>query len=383
MNDTVRLGRLMGVPVGLNWSLAVIVGIFAFGLAANRFPVDAPGYGPAAYDIAGAATAVALLGAILLHELGHAVVARSFGLEVEGITLSWMGGVTRIVGDTASPSRELSVAAIGPAISLVIGGLVGGVAALASAAGAASLVVSALAWLALINVVLALFNLVPASPLDGGRILHAAVWGATRSRWRATKVASGAGILLAGAVIALGAFDLLSGGAQLNGVFILILGWWLLNATRSEEQLATIHHILEGMPVHDVMRPVGAAPGWLTAEDFLARYVAQHPSWVWLLESWQGGYSGVVSGEALAAAPLPRGTFRPADVAVPVAAVAGASPDEEVLAALERTGGSQVLLVVEGGRTVGAVLPSDVDAIVKRGRDALRSRALPAGRAGR
>lgn len=369
MRDTVRLGRIAGVPIGLNWSLLAIVVVFAAGLAQNRFPYDAPGHGRSVYVAAGAVSALALLGAVLLHELGHAVTARRAGLEVEGITLSWMGGVTRIAGDTRSPLRELAVAGSGPAVSVVLGVGFWGAQVAARHAGVDSLVVAGLGWLAIINVVLAAFNLLPAAPLDGGRILHAAIWAITRDRWRATRATSFAGMGLAGLVLALGAFQILAGRDELDGVLIAVLGWWILSAARDEERQAVVSRALDGIAVHDVMRPVAAAPGWLEAPDFAARYADAAPSTVWLLERWGGGYSGVVTGEVLRAVPVaPWAPVRAVDVAVPVAALGRTDPWEDLLDALTRTGGRQVLLAVEDGRTVGAVLPSDVEALVRRGR---------------
>ncbi len=365
MNDTVRLGHIRGVRIGLNWSLIVIVGIFAFALAGNRFPVDAPGYHREWYAIAGVLTAVALLVSVLAHELGHAFVARRAGLEVEGITLSWMGGITRIVGDAETPRGEAAVAAIGPFISLVVGGVLVAVGVAVSGSGLGNLTVAAVDWLAVINIALAAFNLIPAAPLDGGKVLHAVVWWATRDRWKATHVSSRAGLVLAGGVAALGLYEVLGRGDGIDGLFVLVLGWWLLNAARDEEQLSKVQHVLGGVPVHDVMRPVAAAPGWLGREEFVERYARLYPGWVWLLERWGGGYSGVIDGNTLLAAPpTPPGT-RTAELAVPVEAAAGAEPCEDVLAALERTGGRSLLLVVEGDHTVGAVLPADIEAMLR------------------
>src|SRR5579871_5355979 len=124
MKDTIRLGRIAGVRVGLHWSLLVMVVLVAFGLAQNRFYYETPGYSHTAYTVAGILTAVGLLVGVLLHEMGHAVVARRRGLTVDGITLSWMGGVTRIEGDTGSAGAELAVAGIGPVTSALVGGAV-------------------------------------------------------------------------------------------------------------------------------------------------------------------------------------------------------------------------------------------------------------------
>jgi Zn-dependent protease len=383
MNETVRLGRVMGVPVGLNWSLVAIVGLFAFGLSENLFPADAPGYDHRSYIVAGAVSAVALLVGVLLHELGHAIAARHSGLEVEGITLSWMGGVTRIAGDSPTPGRELIVAGIGPLVSLVLGVALFGVREIALEAGSGGLFVAALRWLAVINIVLAAFNLIPAAPLDGGRVLHAFIWGVTRNRWKASQAASRAGLGLAVVVFALGLYQLAerTGRAdRIDGFFVVVLAWWLFGAARDEERQAAVHHVLGGVRVHEVMRPVQAAPGWLSTAELISRYVKHRdPTSVWLLERWGGGYSGIVSSEALQALPPPVDAVRPEDIAIPVAAAGASAPDEEILDALERTGGRQILLVVEADRTVGAVLPADIEALVRSRRRPTITPPLPAG----
>ena len=177
MNDTVRLGRIAGVQGGAQldacspwwrWSRA--------GWPTTASPSRPRATPAAAYAVAGALTAVVLLFGVLLHELGHAVVARRFGLQVDGITLSWMGGVTRIEGDAQSPGAEFAIAGVGPLVSAAFGGLLWVVRVLVEGAGGGRLAVSALGWLAVINVVLAVFNLLPAAPLDGGRVLHSVVW---------------------------------------------------------------------------------------------------------------------------------------------------------------------------------------------------------------
>lgn len=369
MTDTVRLGRIRGIPIGVNWSLLVIVALFAAGLAANRFPYDAPGYSATAYALAGAVTAVALLLTVLLHELGHAVVARRAGLTVDGITLSWMGGITRIEGDAKRPGSELAIAGVGPLVSLAAGGLCWMGWALAVHAGVTGLAVSALGWLGVVNMVLAVFNLIPASPLDGGKVLHAAVWAATGDRWKASRAASKAGIGLGVLVVAIGSYEVLSRRNAISGIFLMVLGWWLVAAARDEEQGANVRHALDGLAVSDLMRPVASAPGWITLDAFVERYASARPGWVWLLEQWNGGYSGVIPGEVVFTVPRPQwSTLRPADLAVPANSAAAARPDEPLVEALARTNGRQLLLAVYDAHTVGAVLPSDVEALVRYGR---------------
>jgi hypothetical protein len=234
--------------------------------------------------------------------------------------------------------------------------------------GESRLAVAALGWLAWINVVLAVFNLLPASPLDGGRVFHSIVWAVTGDRWRATRMASAAGVGLGSLLIGVGFIALVRTTNPINGFFISFVGWWLLGSARAERQLAQVRHNLSGVTLGDIMRPVGAAPGWITVRAFADGYAAGRPGWVWLLEKWDGGYSGVLLGDAIGAVPFPQWDLaRPQDVAVPITAATGAAPNEDALEAIGRTGGKQVLLIIDGDRTVGAVLPADLDALVRVG----------------
>ncbi|HMC39982.1 MAG TPA: site-2 protease family protein [Acidimicrobiales bacterium] len=373
MRTSIRLGRLAGVSVGVHWSLLVMVVLVATGLAQNRFPIDAPGRSSSAYAVAGILTAVGLLVGVLLHELGHAVVARRRGLAVDGITLSWMGGVTRIEGDTGSPLNELLVAGIGPLTSAAVGGLIWLARTVALHSGTHGLVLAALGWLAWINIVLAAFNLLPASPLDGGRVLHAVVWALGRDRWRATRVAAGTGVVLGGAIVVLGLLATERTQNLYNGLLIGFIGWWLLGSARMELGSGAVHQALDGVRVADVMRPVGEAPGWITIRAFVDQFSGPRPGWVWLLRDWNGAYAGALIGDAVASVPYPQWDLtRPLDVAVPLAMTAGAQPDEDALSVLTRTAGRQVVFVVSGDRTLGAVLPMDVEALVR-----MRGRVVP------
>ncbi|MDE3204785.1 MAG: site-2 protease family protein [Acidobacteriota bacterium] len=375
MKDTVRLGRIAGVRVGVHWSLVVMVVLVAVGLADNRFSYDAPGYGGATYAVAGVLTAVGLLVGVLLHEFGHAVVARWRGLSVDGITLSWMGGVTRIEGDTGSALNELMISGIGPLTSAAVGGLLYVSRVIASHAGGGSLILAALGWLAWINLVLAAFNLLPASPLDGGRVLHSVVWMIGRNRWRATRVAAGIGVLLGGAIVVLGLIVTERTGDLYNGLLVGFIGWWILTSARYELGSGAVQEVLDGVRIADVMRPVGEAPGWITVRAFAEQYASRRPGWVWLLREWSGDYGGVLVGDSLAAVPYPNWDMsRPLDFALPMASSTGAAPDEDALEVMARTANQQVVFVISNGQTLGAVLPHDIEALVRNKGRTLRSR---------
>src|SRR5438067_2579843 len=153
MNDSIRIGRIAGVNVGLHWSLLLIGGLLAAGLAGGRFPADAPGYSSTAYVLAAGATAFAFLGCVLAHELSHAVVARRAGIGVDGITLWLLGGVTRMTSEASTPKVELEVSGAGPLASLVVGVvMVAGGIALQAGAGP-PLLVAALTWLGVSHIV--------------------------------------------------------------------------------------------------------------------------------------------------------------------------------------------------------------------------------------
>lgn len=367
MNDSVRLGRIAGVRVGLHWSLLLMVVVVAWGLAENRLPIEAPGHSTAAYAVTGCLTAVGLLIGVLLHELGHALVARWRRLSVDGITLSWMGGVTRIEGDTGTAGNELLVSFVGPAVSAAAGGLFALSRLLCVSLGASSLALSALGWLAWINLALAAFNLLPAAPLDGGRVLHGLVWLAGRDRWRATRVAAGAGVVL-GLLFVLAGLLLTqrNPGDLFNGFLIGFIGWWMFASARAELGSGALHRALDGVTAAEVMRPVGDAPGWITIRAFVEQYAAAKPGWVWLLRDWSGNYTGVVVGDELTRVPFPQWDLvRPLDVATPLTAAAGAKPADSVMAVLSRTIGRQIVFVIGGDRTLGAIVPSDLEGMIR------------------
>lgn len=262
MRTSVRLGRLAGIPVGLNWTLVVIAGLLTVTLANGVLPFLATGQPAAAYWLAGAAGAALFLGSIVAHELGHAVVAQRHGVPVHEITLWLLGGVAKLGREPATPRAELRIALAGPAVSVAIGAAGLATAAAFAAAGAPALLVGLLGWLGLVNLVLAAFNLLPASPLDGGRVLRGLLWRRHGDRVRATLTASRAGRFLGTAMIVSGLANTFL-GVGYGTLWTVLLGWFLVSAAAAEERMARFEQARR------------QAPAWWFG-DPLARLVDPH-----------------------------------------------------------------------------------------------------------
>ncbi|MDQ6617730.1 MAG: site-2 protease family protein [Actinomycetota bacterium] len=377
MKESVRLGRIAGIAVGFNWTLLLIAGFLALGLGGTRFPVDAPGYSQSAYTLAGLLTAVAFLGGVLTHEMSHALVARHEGLKVDGIVLWLMGGYTKISETPRTPGSELRISGAGPLVSLLIGLGCGVAAAVAHAVGVSPLAVSVLTWLGMINVLLAVFNVLPGSPLDGGRIMHAAVWWRTGDKYRATRVASRAGSLLGAGLVAVGIVSAFSGRTGFDGLSLAIVGGFLMMASRAEGGASQVLESLEGLRAADVMAQPGVGPGWLTVDAFLREYAVAGPGGVrppaFLVEQWGGGLAGLTPTVAMEAVPLMHRTVaRAGDLALPVAAMPVFAPETaagEVVTQMNERGAAWAL-VVASGQIVGVVFIDAMAAATQQARAA-------------
>lgn len=363
MNENLRLGQIAGIRIGINWSVLAIFFLIAFGLAAGRFPLQFPGHTAQAYVIAGLAAAVLFMASLLAHEVSHAVVARSSGVEVEGITLWLFGGVARLSGEAPDAGAELRIAGVGPLVSVAAGGAFFLLAVGSATLGLPGLVVAVFQWLALINVVLAVFNLVPAAPLDGGRILRAYLWHRRGDRVGAAITAARAGRVFGFLLVGLGLLELVA-GAGLGGLWLVLIGWFLVNAASAEEQYAKVQGTLGDVRVREVMSPDPvSAPGSLRVDEFVDRFVFHHRFSAFPLVDDGGRPLGLVTLNRVKQVPWDRRTTTlVADIACPADEVPLADPDEPLADLLIRMAGCEDgrALVVDGGRVVGIVSPTDV-----------------------
>jgi len=361
MKPSFRLGRWAGIPVGAHWSVLGTIAVIGWATAQLVLPSAARGYSSTVYWGAGLAVAVLFFLSLLAHELAHAVVARRRGVRVTGITLWLLGGATAVDDQAPSPGTELRITLAGPLTSLAAGGvfLLGGF--WAAAAGWPMLVIAALAWLGGVNVILGLFNLLPAAPLDGGRVLHAVVWRVTGDKDRATAVACRAGSLLGMAMLAFGLFETWR-GAFVDGLWLAAIGWYLMTAAGAERAGVPLRRELAAVPVRDVMSTATAAPGWLTVDAFVERIGQQAGQRVFPVVDFTGRPTGVVTLASLAR--IPRSAWpstRVTDAQRPAAAVVPA--DTPVLTLLTSTGGlrnGRLVLVTEHDHLVGVVAAADL-----------------------
>ena len=231
MQDSVRLGKISGIPIGLHWSIALIAGLFAFTLAGTVLPAAVGGASVAAYWAVALVTTAALLASIVAHELGHSIVAQNNNVGVSGITLFALGGVAKLESEPKDAGAAGRIALAGPAVSVVIGLGSLAVGAIAGAFGLPALAVAGLTWLGIINLVMAVFNMIPALPLDGGRALQALLWHRNGDRHRATIRAARLGRYAGWGLVAFGLWQFLSGGA---GLWTALIGWFIVTSAKAE-----------------------------------------------------------------------------------------------------------------------------------------------------
>ncbi len=253
MKSSFRLGRIAGIEIGIHYSWLLALVLITWSLARGFFPQSYPGWDMATYWVTGILAALFLFLSVLVHELAHSLVAIARGLSVQGITLFIFGGVSNIKGEPERPSVEFVMAIVGPLASLVLAGIFWG---LRQAVGQQVSPLAAILWyLALVNALLAGFNLIPGFPLDGGRVLRSIIWGATGSLSKATNIAATVGRVFGWALIAFGVFQLITGNF-LGGIWIAFIGWFLSSAANASRREVRARERLSGVRVKDVMNPI-------------------------------------------------------------------------------------------------------------------------------
>lgn len=356
-----RILKLFGIPLYVDISWLIILALLTWTLA-NLFSQRLPGMTWYAYGAMGAIAALSFFACIILHEMGHAVVARASGIPVRGITLFMFGGVAELGREPPSASREFFMAVAGPAVTLALAIAFMITSWLGGLAGLPRTVVAVLDYLVYINLVVLVFNMVPAFPLDGGRVLRSILWGATGDLRRSTYWASLSGQGFAWLLILLGIWQFFTGNF-VGGMWLGLIGLFLRSAAQGGYQQVLVRQALEGEPVRHFMNtdPI-VVPPTIDLKDWVEDYVYRHHRKSFPVTS-NGHLEGFVTTRDLGK--FPREEWNRHTVAevmhTDVSAVS-VSPDSEALDALkkmERTGSSR-LLVTDGDRLVGIVSLKDL-----------------------
>jgi Zn-dependent protease/CBS domain-containing protein len=371
MGGTVRVLTIRGIPINVHVSWLVIYGLITWTLAVGYFPRALPDLPAAAYWANGLLAAFLLFVSVLLHELSHSLVAMAHGLSVRGITLHVFGGVSHLEDEPPSPRAEFLIAVVGPVTSFAI-------AAVLWAISAAGLVQPAwaqavVAYLVLVNVAVGVFNLVPGFPLDGGRLLRAALWKWKGTLGQATYIASRVGVAFAFVLMALGVWQIF-GGAVLGGFWFILIGVFLRGAADASYSQMALREALARLPVRDIMtREVVTVRPEATVEQLADAFWSHHVTSFPVVDG--DAVRGIASVQQVHAVPPEQRTQRQvSDLMRPLTDELTVGPDDSVFDALGKATRNQVgrLAVLKDSRLVGYLSLKDITHV-------LALRGLPDG----
>ena len=354
MKSPVEIVEVWGIPIRIHLSWLLVFGLVTWSLAAGYFPGEYPGWTRGSYWAIGALTALAFFASILIHELGHSWVARRNGIPIQSITLFVFGGVARISREPDTAGVEFRMAVAGPATSVVLAALFAGAWQLVREM---PLLAAPAIWLARINFMVAVFNLVPGFPLDGGRLFRAAVWHFTGSLRRASQIASFTGQLVAIGLIGWGILTVM-GGDVVGGMWLAFIGWFLQNAAAHSHAEASLRELLRDVTVAQAMTPDcrrierGTSLERIVREEVLGAgrrcfAVTAGPRLV-----------GLLTLHEIKAVPQERwATVTAGDVMTPAEKVITAGPNDELVTALQKMDDANVaqMPVLAGGELLGMI----------------------------
>ena len=356
---TIPLGRVLGIPLELDYSWFLVFALLTWVLAVGHYPAEFKGWPPSLYWIMGAATAVMLFVSVLLHELGHSVVARRYKIPVRRITLLIFGGVSQIEAEAATAGADFRIAVAGPLVSLALAAFF---AVLKPVVGGVSPLLALVQYLAYINVALALFNLIPGFPLDGGRGLRAVVWGLTGDFHRATRIAASVGRGFAFVFILVGVWQVF-GGNFVGGLWIAFIGWFLESAAVAQTQQVVLQDLLGGHTVAEAMsHDLVTVPRDATLQQLVDQHILTSGRRSFLVQR-DHAVLGLLTLHHVVQIPRAQWGATIAEQAmIPAARMRSARPDAELktaLAEMDRDGVGQLPVMVDH-RVVGMLRREDI-----------------------
>ncbi len=357
--NNIRLAQVMGIPIGLDPSWFLVFALITWILTVNYFPLEFGNWNVVQLWAVAAATSILFFMSVLLHELGHSIVAQRYKLTVKSITLYIFGGISEITSEPTTPLPEFVIAFAGPFTSLLLAVFFYVIQLIFSSVAP---VYAAAKYLAYINLVLGLFNLIPGFPLDGGRVFRAIVWGITHNLRRATEIAGLLGQGIAFVFILLGVW-LLFQGNWVNGLWIAFIGWFLENAVVGQVQQVRMQDILAGHTVDQVMSQTCVmVPAELTLQELVNQYfLDKGERCVIVIQASQP--AGFLTLNNVRQTPRERwGTTTLAQVMIPMDKVKVTTPNTGLVQVLEQMGSDGVnqMPVMADGQIEGMLRREDI-----------------------
>ena len=352
----------MGIPIRIHYTLWFVFILIAWSLAVGYMPHQYAGLSTVTYWAIGIASAIILFASILVHELSHSYIAKKNGLPIARITLFFFGGVSEMTEEPQDAGLEVRMAAAGPLMSFLIAGVLGALWYLAESAHAPVAIIATLGYAALINGVLGAFNLLPAFPLDGGRVLRGSIWkrsnnfvGATRSATRVSEVIS--------LLMMFGGVAFIIFGDFVDGIWVIVLGWFIRSGAQTSLKQTLVGDALLGVSIGEIMtREVLTVPPEITVQQLVSDYLLVHR---------HGGYPVVKNGEVLGVVTLQcaravpkekRDSVTVREAMVPFERTVMVKPSVTALDAMQKMARNKVgrVLVIDGDQLVGMATREDI-----------------------
>jgi Zn-dependent protease/CBS domain-containing protein len=380
MKNGFRAGKILGIDIHIDWSWLLIFALISWSLASSFGQVHPEWTGPMQWGLAISA-ALLFFASVLAHELAHALVARTMGVPVRNITLFLFGGVADIQREPKSPFAELAITIVGPLTSLILGGIFLAIgigsfafnniplvtpAAFLSQAGPIGTI---FIWLGSINILVALFNLIPGFPLDGGRIVRSALWALTNDLNKATRWAAGLGqivawvLILSGISMIFGVVIPFLGTGFVNGIWIMFIGWFLQNAAVQSYRKVVVQDILEDVPVKQMMyTDVPMVKAGVTVQNLIDNYIMKTDNLAFVVFDGDNMVGLVTIDDIRKVDPESRSQTLIQSIMTPSQKLVVVAPEEQASDAFQRLQSEDIsqLPVVNGNKIVGLLRRKDI-----------------------
>jgi Zn-dependent protease/CBS domain-containing protein len=359
MKSSLRLFKIAGIDIGIHYTWILIFRLLSWSLAQAFFPQVYPGWDTLTYWVTGVAAALLLFVSVLLHELAHSLVAQARGMTVSSITLFIFGGVSNLEDEPEKPKVEFAMSIVGPLTSLALAGIFWGLVQLVP--NQQSPLAAMLTYLALVNGIVAAFNLLPGFPLDGGRVLRSIIWHRTGSLVRATNIAATVGRFMGWALIGFGLFQVFAGNL-IGGIWFAFIGWFLSSSADASRREVSLREQLSGVQVKDVMEanPANMSPDTTVAELVSNVFRKQHGRAVPVCQN--DNILGIVTVTDVKELPRDKWESTPVKDIMTRGPLHSVTPDDDLNKALRlitRRDINQVL-VLQDGKCAGLVSRSDI-----------------------